>query len=55
MGTRKLFAKRWQDMKQYGLEHQTLFAIGPGFKLRPDCHGPLTEEEVKASLRRFAA
>jgi hypothetical protein len=51
-GDEKLFAKRWQDMKQYGLEHQTLFAIGPGFKLRPDCHGPLTEAEVKAEFAK---
>jgi hypothetical protein len=36
----------------YGLEHQTLFAIGPGFKLRPDCHGPLTEAEVKAEFAK---
>ena len=51
-GDEKLFGKRWQDMKQYGLEHQTLFAIGPGFKLRPDCHGPLTEQEVKAEFAK---
>jgi hypothetical protein len=51
-GDEKLFAKRWQDMKQYGLENQTLFAIGPGFKLRPDCHGPLTEQEVKAEFAK---
>jgi hypothetical protein len=51
-GDEKLFGKRWQDMKQYGLEHQTLFAIGPGFRLRPDCHGPLTEAEVKAEFAK---
>ena len=45
-GDEKLFSKRWQD------EHQTLFAIGPGFKLRPDCHGPLTEAEVKAEFAK---
>jgi hypothetical protein len=51
-GDEKLFGKRWKDMKQYGLEHQTLFAIGPGFRLRPDCHGPLTEAEVKAEFAK---
>ncbi len=51
-GDEKLFGKRWKDMKQYGLEHQTLFAIGPGFKLRLDCHGPLTEAEVKAEFAK---
>jgi len=51
-GDEKLFSKRWQDMKQYGLAPQTLFAIGPGFKLRPDCHGPLTEAEVRAEFAK---
>ncbi len=56
-GDDKLFLKRWNDMKQYGLEKTTIFAIGPGFKLRPDCHGPLTETEVKeefAKVRRVS-
>jgi hypothetical protein len=51
-GDEDLFAKRWQDMKQYGLEKQTIFAIGPGFKLRADCHGPLTVEEVRAEFMK---
>lgn len=51
-GDEDLFAKRWQDMKQYGLEKQTIFAIGPGFKLRADCHGPLTVDEVRAEFMK---
>lgn len=53
----KMFLGRWNAMKRYGLEKNTIFAIGPGFKLRPDCHGPLTEDEVKeefAKVRRVA-
>jgi N-acetyl-beta-hexosaminidase len=56
-GDDKAFLSRWNAMKKYGLEKNTIFAIGPGFKLRPDCHGPLTEAEVKeefAKVRRVA-
>jgi len=39
-------------MKRYGLEKQTIFAIGPGFELRADCHGPLTVNEVKVEFMK---
>jgi hypothetical protein len=56
-GDDALFRARWNAMKEYGLEKMTIFAIGPGFRLRPDCHGPLTEAEVReefAKVRRVA-
>lgn len=51
-GDDDLFQARWNALARYGLQELTLFAIGPGFRLRPDCHGPLTEAEVRETFAR---
>ena len=55
-GDDKLFLKRWNDQKAYGLEKNAIFAIGVGFK-QDKIRGPQTEEAVReefAKVRRVA-